>query len=67
MKIALWLALNNKLLTWDNGLKRGWCGPNRCALYKSNDESVSHLFVTCPFADQVTNIVKDKLSSRIDL
>jgi ribonuclease HI len=33
-KITLWLALNNKLLTWDNGQKRGWCGPNRCPLCK---------------------------------
>ena len=31
-KITLWMTLNNKLLTWDNLQKRGWNGPNRCAL-----------------------------------
>lgn len=23
-RITLWLPLNNKLLTWENGLKQGW-------------------------------------------
>ena len=31
-KVTLWLTLNNKILTWDNLQKRGWNGPNRCAL-----------------------------------
>lgn len=26
-KLTLWLALNNKLLTWDNLIKHGWEGP----------------------------------------
>lgn len=26
-KLTLWLALNNKLLTWDNLIKHGWQGP----------------------------------------
>ena len=29
----IWLALMNKLLTWDNLQKRGWTGPGICALY----------------------------------
>ena len=29
-KILLWIALSNKLLTWDNGLECGWTNPNKC-------------------------------------
>ena len=29
-KIILWLALSNKLLTWENLKKRGWHGPSWC-------------------------------------
>ena len=28
----VWLALSNKLLTWDNLQRRGWIGPSVCAL-----------------------------------
>jgi hypothetical protein len=60
-KITLWIALNNKLLTWDNGLKRGWIGPGRCSLCKSNSESINHLFIFCPYAAQVMKTVKEQL------
>jgi len=49
----LWLVLENNILTWDNGLKRGWIGPNRCSLCKSEMEYVHHLFIQCPFAHHV--------------
>lgn len=65
-KITLCLALNNKLLTWDNGLKRGWCGPNKCVLCKSSVESIAHLFISCPYAGQVAKTVKDRLNARAD-
>ena len=48
-KLTLWLTLNNKLLTWDNLQRRGWIGPNRCALCYSNEETVSHLFNLCSY------------------
>ena len=57
-KITLWLDLKNKILTWDNGIKRGWIGPNRCALCKDEEEIVSHLFVSCTYACKVTTIIK---------
>lgn len=48
-KLTLSLALKHKLLMWDNGLKRGWIGPNRHVLCKSDAESVStfsfHVFM----------------------
>jgi hypothetical protein len=31
-KIFLWLALSNKVLTWDNFKKRAWQGPGWCIL-----------------------------------
>ena len=52
-KVTLWLTLNNKILTWDNLQKRGWNGPNWCALCNSNEENVSHLFNFCSYADTV--------------
>jgi hypothetical protein len=57
-KLTLWLALNNKLLTWDNFLRRGWCGPNRCPLCKENQETITHLFISCPYAGKVAQIIK---------
>jgi hypothetical protein len=47
-KISLWLAMNNKLLTWDNGVKRGWCGPNHCTLCFGNEESFLIFFLFVP-------------------
>jgi hypothetical protein len=52
-RLFLWLALANRILTWDNGQRRGWSGPNKCTLCKVEEESVSHLFVSCSFASQV--------------
>jgi hypothetical protein len=32
VKLFLWLAANDKILTWSNLQRRGWEGPNRCYL-----------------------------------
>jgi hypothetical protein len=50
VKTLTWLVLENKILTWDNGLKRGWIGPNWCALRRSVEEALQHLFISCPYA-----------------
>jgi hypothetical protein len=63
-KLTQCLALNNKLLTWDNCVKRGWCGPNRCILCKNDSESITHLFIFCPFASQVMKLIKENLKSK---
>jgi hypothetical protein len=52
-KIFMWLALENKILTWDNCQKRNMQGPRRCNLCKNNEESLDHLFVNCPFTREV--------------
>jgi len=41
------------MLTWDNGLKRGWICPNRCTMCEVNQETTQHLFVSCSFAQYV--------------
>jgi hypothetical protein len=59
------MALNNKLLTRDIRLKRGWIGPSHCALCKSTEESISHIFIVCPYATQVTRMVSSELQVKI--
>jgi hypothetical protein len=65
-KILMWLALTNKLLTWDNLEKRNWHGPNHCILCKQFPEYVSHLFISCPFAGQVASTLKENLKIGAD-
>jgi len=52
-KVLLWLALEKKILTWDNGLKKGWVGPKKCPLCKTNPKFVQHLFTQHSYALQV--------------
>jgi hypothetical protein len=49
VNILSWLAMENRLLTWENGLKRGWISPGRCGLYMNTKESTLHIFVLCSF------------------
>jgi hypothetical protein len=51
--IFLWLAMDNRILTWDNFQKRNMQGLGRCIMCKNNHESVDHLFVNCPFTREV--------------
>ena len=53
LKCFLWLCLENKILTWDNLLKRGFTGPGLCLLCKENEETISHLFIHCSFYKSV--------------
>ena len=48
--LTFWLAINNKILTWENLRKRGFQGLGICILYKKDDELTSHLFGTCTYA-----------------
>jgi len=49
----LWLALENKLITWETSLRRGWIGPSSCDMCRNREESTTHLFVQCSFAKHV--------------
>lgn len=64
LKIRLFaqLLIHNKILTWDNLIKWGWLGLGWCVLCGIEEESISHVFVSCYFSklvwNQVLNILK---------
>jgi hypothetical protein len=53
IKLFIWLAAENKILTWDNLQQRGWEGPSRCQLCKQDTENINHLFIHCSFTKSV--------------
>jgi zinc-binding in reverse transcriptase len=55
-KLFLWIATHNCILTRDNLLHRGWQGPASC-VFCSNNESIDHLFFTCPFAHSLWQLL----------
>ncbi len=55
VKIFLWIAARNRLLTADNLAKRGWIGPSVCCLCGRASENLEHLFFQCSFASHVWN------------
>jgi len=66
-KNALLLALNNNLPTWDNNIKRGWCGPSHysvCILGACRLNVVvyinqkHYMFIRYNFRASINNIVE---------
>jgi len=53
IKLFVWLLLEQKLLTWDNLVKRGFLGPSMCALCGVEGENAKHLFVDCVFTKDI--------------
>jgi hypothetical protein len=49
IKIWLWLIWHNAIATKDNTKKRNWVGSFICQ-FCPHDESITHLFFTCPMA-----------------
>jgi hypothetical protein len=45
--LFMWLILNNRVLTWEMLQKRNKIGPGRCSLCKENEETTTHLFLSC--------------------
>jgi hypothetical protein len=45
--------IENRILTWDNLIKRGFVGPSRCFLCGEEEETINHLMVKCPFTKDV--------------
>jgi ribonuclease HI len=58
IKLFMWLAVENKILTWNNLQHRGWIGPGRCQLCKGDIEDTSHLFIHCPFTKLIWKKIK---------
>lgn len=48
-----WILLQNKILTTNNLCKRGFQVPNICILYMADVESIPHLFINYPFAQEI--------------
>lgn len=53
IKLFLWLAARNKLLTTDLLAKRGWHGPSIDVLCNSDAETLQHLFCGCPLSSSL--------------
>eukprot|EP00253_Pinus_taeda_P027453 PITA_27453 len=48
-----WTLARNNILTRDNLRRRGMEGPSMCTLCMSDDETTDHMFLKCPFAQEV--------------
>jgi zinc-binding in reverse transcriptase len=48
VRCFVWLVIQNKILTTNNLCRKSWVGPLACVFYSVN-ETVNHLFLTCPF------------------
>jgi ribonuclease HI len=48
-----WTLTHNSILTFDNLKKRGWEGPSRCPLCRSQEETPEHLLLECEFSKKV--------------
>jgi hypothetical protein len=60
IKLFIWLMLEQRILTWENLVKRGFLGPSRCVLCGKDEETVLHLFVECNFTKDIwTLVLKD--------
>ena len=58
----IWLAVRDKILTWENLQKRGKSGPGICLLFKAENETVGHLFTQCVVWNSVAAQVCDHFS-----
>lgn len=61
LRLFIWLCFHNKILTWCNIQKRGFNGPGRCVLCKSEGEDIHHLFIHCRFVQLVWQVIRDKI------
>lgn len=50
VKFFTWTLLKGKTLTSENLQKRGIIGPSRCPNCHEAEETMQHLFISCPFA-----------------
>jgi hypothetical protein len=66
IKLFCWFLLENKVLTWDNLLKKGGLGLGICILCLQGGEFVYHLMVQCSFVQLVWKEVLSHLKLRFD-
>lgn len=53
MSCFIWICCHNKILTWANLRRRGFCGPGVCLLCLLAEENTNHLFGGCGFFQSV--------------
>jgi len=58
----MWLLLEQRILTWENLVKRGIHGPSRCTLHGKCEETVYHLFVECNFTKYIFYMMHKELN-----
>ncbi|XP_059070959.1 uncharacterized protein LOC131862033 [Cryptomeria japonica] len=51
----LWAVMHERILTGERLKMYGICGPSICVMCKSNEETINHLLMECPFARQCWN------------
>jgi hypothetical protein len=56
IRIFMWFLYRKVVLTKDNLKRRNWSGDSKCC-FCSEDETVHHLFFTCPLAKLMWRIV----------
>ena len=61
IKLLCWLMMENKILTWDNFIRKEGNGPNICSLCFMDAESVEHFMDDCKFTQSVWGEVKHNL------
>ncbi|CAN1751888.1 Putative ribonuclease H protein At1g65750 [Linum perenne] len=58
----VWQVAHKNISSFENLQKRGFVGPNWCVMCRAGLESVSHLFLDCPFALQIWYTFSSKLA-----
>ena len=48
-----WLLYHQRILTWDNLIKRGFQGPSYYPNCQNHEENIQHLMDSCHMADQL--------------
>jgi hypothetical protein len=50
--LFMWLALMNKVLTWEIMQKRARWVPGICILCREEEETITHLLIRCSYVQQ---------------
>jgi ribonuclease HI len=66
LKLFIWLAGKEKILSWEALRHRGWEGPGICPLCKQESEDVHHLLVHCIFTKEVWHLLTNFFPQPVD-
>jgi hypothetical protein len=60
-----WVLMHRKVLTGENLVKTGFIGPHRCSMCCNALETMDHLFLDCPFTQEVWKISLQGLNATV--